>query len=236
MSDSDSFIEEVTEEVRRDRLFALMRRYGWIAILAVLVLVGGAAWHEWQKSRERARAEALGDAMLSAVQADDPAARVAALEDVEPDGPGSRAVIAMLAAAQAVEDDPEAAQARLLEIADDPELASVYREVATLKAVMIPDGTLHPAARRERLDGLALGDGVMRMLADEQLAYLDIKAGDTQAAMDRLRGIRADAGATPGLRRRATQVIVALGGDVDTQVAAATETGVDGADDPVIGE
>lgn len=235
MSDSDSFIEEVTEEVRRDRLFALMRRYGWIAILAVLVLVGGAAWHEWQKSRERARAEALGDAMLSAVQADDPAARVAALEDVDPDGPGSRAVIAMLAA-DALEDDPEAAQARLLEIADDPELASVYREVATLKAVMIPDGTLDPAARRERLDGLALGDGVMRMLADEQLAYLDIKAGDTQAAMDRLRGIRADAGATPGLRRRATQVIVALGGDVDTQVAAATGTGEDGTDDPVIGE
>jgi hypothetical protein len=26
MSDTDSFIEEVTEEVRRDRLFALLRR------------------------------------------------------------------------------------------------------------------------------------------------------------------------------------------------------------------
>ena len=31
MSNPDSFIEEVTEEVRRDKLFALFRKYGWIA-------------------------------------------------------------------------------------------------------------------------------------------------------------------------------------------------------------
>jgi fermentation-respiration switch protein FrsA (DUF1100 family) len=42
VSDTDSFIDEVTEEVRRDRLFGLMKRYGWIAALAVLLIVGGA--------------------------------------------------------------------------------------------------------------------------------------------------------------------------------------------------
>ena len=31
MSDTDSFIDEVTEEVRRDALFAQFRRYGWHA-------------------------------------------------------------------------------------------------------------------------------------------------------------------------------------------------------------
>ena len=40
MSDTDSFIDEVTEEVKRDRLFATMRKYGWIAVLIVLLLVG----------------------------------------------------------------------------------------------------------------------------------------------------------------------------------------------------
>ena len=40
MSQSDSFIEEVTEEVRRDRLFATMKRFGWIAIVLVLRIVG----------------------------------------------------------------------------------------------------------------------------------------------------------------------------------------------------
>ena len=54
MSDTDSFIEEVSEEVRRDRLFKLMKRYGWIAILAVLLLVGGAAFNEVRKARQAA--------------------------------------------------------------------------------------------------------------------------------------------------------------------------------------
>ena len=42
MSDSDSFIDEVTEEVRRDRLFGYFRRYGWIAAVVIVVVVGGA--------------------------------------------------------------------------------------------------------------------------------------------------------------------------------------------------
>ena len=44
MSNPDSFIDEVTEEVRRDRLFALFRKYGWIGLVVVLGIVGGAGW------------------------------------------------------------------------------------------------------------------------------------------------------------------------------------------------
>ena len=61
MSETDSFIEEVTEEVRRDRLYGLLKRWGWAGILFVLIVVGGAAWNEWSKAQARAAAEALGD-------------------------------------------------------------------------------------------------------------------------------------------------------------------------------
>ena len=37
LSNHDSFIDEVTEEVRRDRLFAAFRKYGWIGVLLVAV-------------------------------------------------------------------------------------------------------------------------------------------------------------------------------------------------------
>ena len=47
MSETDSFIEEVSEEVRKDRLFAIMRKYGWIALLAVLLMVSGTAYREY---------------------------------------------------------------------------------------------------------------------------------------------------------------------------------------------
>ena len=55
MSDSDSFIDEVTEEVRRDRLFGYFRRYGWIAAVVIVVVVGGAAWNEYQKAQSLRR-------------------------------------------------------------------------------------------------------------------------------------------------------------------------------------
>ena len=38
MSDTDSFIDEVNEEVRRDRFYFMLKRYGWIAVLAVILL------------------------------------------------------------------------------------------------------------------------------------------------------------------------------------------------------
>ena len=68
MSETDSFIDEVTEEVRRDRLFRLCARYGWIAVLAVLLLVGGAGWNEWRKAEERERRRPSGDAILAALE------------------------------------------------------------------------------------------------------------------------------------------------------------------------
>ncbi len=34
MSSQDSFVDEVTDELRRDRLFAAFRKYGWIGVAA----------------------------------------------------------------------------------------------------------------------------------------------------------------------------------------------------------
>ncbi len=79
MANTDSFINEVTEEVRRDRLFAVLRRWGWLAVVLVLLIVGGAAWNEWRKAEARAEAEARGDALLAALEANDPSGMLAAL-------------------------------------------------------------------------------------------------------------------------------------------------------------
>ena len=66
MSDTDSFIDEVTEEVRRDRLYAMMKRYGWIAVLIVILIVGGTAYREFSRAQAETRAQAFGDAIMTA--------------------------------------------------------------------------------------------------------------------------------------------------------------------------
>ena len=75
MSQNESFIDEVTEELRRDRLFALFRRWAWLAVLLVLLVVGLAAWNEWQKARRASAAQALGDGISAALETPDPGAQ-----------------------------------------------------------------------------------------------------------------------------------------------------------------
>ena len=98
MSDTDSFIEEVSEEMRRDRLYGYMRRYGWIAVLAILSLVGGAAWNEYSKSQARAKAQSAGNAILAALEADDPQERVKSLEALQSEDitEGAKAVVSLM--------------------------------------------------------------------------------------------------------------------------------------------
>ena len=214
MSDTDSFIEEVTEEVRRDRLFALTKRYGWIAVVVVLLIVGGTGWNEWRKAQERQTAQAFGDAVLAALAADDRAARAEALAAVEAPNPGAAAMRDLLAAAEATAATPQQAAERLLSLADSDTIEPVYRQIAILKAVAIPDAGLGVEDQRARLEGLTLADGLTRLLAEEQLALIDIETGNAQAALERLQTVVSDAQATAGLRRRASQVIVALGGEL----------------------
>ena len=65
MSDTDSFIDEVNEEVRRDRFYFMLKRYGWIAVLAVILLVGGAAWNAVQRHIFEEEAAAHHDERLA---------------------------------------------------------------------------------------------------------------------------------------------------------------------------
>ncbi len=213
MSDTDSFIEEVTDEVRRDRLYGYLRRYGWIAILAIVVIVGGAAFSEYRKAQTEARAQALGDAMLSALSMDGDADRAAALAEIEADGPESAAVLAFLTAgAQTQAGNTQEAIAALQSVVNANEVPLIYRQIATFRTLLLQTGTVDAETRRAGYSALAMPGVPLRMLAEEQLALIDIETGDTEAAIARLQSLLEDAEASAGLQRRALQAIVALGG------------------------
>lgn len=214
MSDTDSFIDEVTEEVKRDKLFAQMRKYAPVAVLVVLALVGGTAWREYSHAQDRAAAEALGDAILAADDAE-AEAKATALEQVAAPNAGAAAVVAMLAAeAEAEAGDVQAAVDRLMAIAEDGTVEPIYTQLARFKALMLGTEILSAEDRRAGFEQLAVAGQPLRLLAVEQLALIDIETGAQDAAIERLQGLMQDAEVTPGLRRRASQLIVALGGEL----------------------
>lgn len=215
MSDSDSFIEEVSEEVRKDKLYGLLRRYGWIAALAVFALVGGAAWNEFSKAQTRATAQALGDAMLSALEAPEALDRAAALRTIETENPGGDAVLALLTAGQeAASGDAVAATRRLEAISSDLELPLIYRQIAAYKGLLAGADTLTLEDRAAGFTTLAVPGNPLRLLAEEQLALIALEQGDRAAALEQLVRIVEDSEATAGLQARAVQMITALGGTV----------------------
>ena len=218
MSETDSFIDEVTEEVRRDKLFAVFRKYGWIGVLAVLLIVGGAAFNEWQKARVRSAAEGFGDAVVAAMDTEDPAARVAALDAISTGGGGEPAARAALTGFLAADEalkagDRAGALSRLEAMAGEAGLPDDYRQLAQLKAVILAGPSMEGAARDAALAELARPGAPFRALAMEQQAIALMADGRTEEAITLARQILQEPDVTPGLQRRVTQLIVALGGD-----------------------
>ena len=213
VSETDSFIEEVSEEVRRDRLYGAIRRYGWIAVVGVVAIVGGASWNEYNKAQDRAAAEALGDGIMAAMEADAPDARADALAAIAADG-NAAVVLKLQQAAELEASDQAAAAVALLDaIAADGTVASIYRDIAGFKSILLQGSEMETSSRRIALESLIASSPALRILAEEQLALLEIETGETGAALERLERIAADADASAGLRRRVSQLIVALGGE-----------------------
>ncbi|MBU9699499.1 hypothetical protein GU927_016760 [Rhodobacteraceae bacterium HSP-20] len=212
MSNPDSFIEEVTEEVRRDRLFALFRRYGWIGVLVVLAIVGGAGWSEWQKAQATARAEHFGDAVLDALDLGGTAERSVALQAIPTDGTQT-AILKLLLSTDPVE-DRAGALAALEALAADTAQPPSYRDLAVLRKVVIAGADMALAERRAALDPIAAPGRPYRTLALEQMAYLLVEEGKTDEAIAALTALLDDQESPSGLRARAEQMIVALGGEV----------------------
>ncbi|MFN3277520.1 MAG: tetratricopeptide repeat protein [Paracoccus hibiscisoli] len=202
---NDTFIDEVTEELRRDRLYSLMRRYGWIVILLVVAVVGYTAWREYDRAQDRAAAQAWGDAVLTAEAGGDPAAILA----VDPQGSAGRQALSGLLAAGAQQDADAAAQALRDVAAAQPD--TVLGELAQLKLVMLQGQQMDVAERDAMLTRLSRAGAPFELLALEQKAVALIGAGRPDDAITLIRQIQDKDGLTEALRRRLSEMMIALG-------------------------
>jgi hypothetical protein len=207
---NDSFIDEVTEEVRRDKLFALMQRFGWIAVVAILVLVGGNAWTQWKAAQDAAAAQALGDSLYAAFQIEDVSERADALAVLDVGGPAAPAKLMLEAATLAEAGETETAAARLAVIASTQDFPRVWRDLAELQRIVLRGRTLSPEDRLGLIAPLTTPGAPYRGLAREQEALARYDLGEKDAAKTIFEELLLDQDASTGLRLRALQMKVVL--------------------------
>lgn len=205
MSETDSFIDEVTEEVRRDRLFALMRKYGWIGITVIVLVVAGSAVVEYRRVKAETAAQAFGDAVLAAMAGEDLAAGLA---QVPAEGAGAVALRELLAAAAMIEAGDKAGAEAKLAALQATELPKSLQDLVALKRAL---ATVDLAARKAALQPLAAAGAPYRALALEGLALAALEAGERAAAVEQLLALLQEPELSQGLKRRVGELLVTLG-------------------------
>ena len=205
MSDTDSFIDEVTEEVRRDRLFGYFRRYGWIAGLLIFGLVGITAYNEWNRSEVEKVEQARGDALLTALNLENDTEISTAINAIAVQD--SNNIVANFLAAGF--DEVKAAEL-LNGVISNTNQPKFIQDLARLKLAITPDAVSQDEAVLILMDLSAPG-GFYRNVATEILVALELERGNLEAAIAILQSHVQDAEASQAQVQRMGELIVALG-------------------------
>ena len=212
MANNDSFIREVEEELRSDRLKAFWDRFG-TAVLALAVLVvlatGGKVFWDWYTSSQ---ANASGDRFMEALNLagqGKPEEALAKLESLESDGYGRYPVLASLRSAtiRANAGDKPAAVAAFDAIAGDAAVPGALRDIARLRAayLLVDDATYADVAGR--VGQFDNAESPLRHSAREAMGLAAFREGNMAEAKRLLQAILDDPLAPPPLAGRARIVL-----------------------------
>lgn len=234
-NETDSFVNEVDESLRQDRMLDVAKKYGpWlIGVFALFILALGAwqGWKAWTTSQARDHAVefAAAQALVEAGNLDQAKTE---FERLSNEGPRAyRAMAGMEHAAILVQQgDLEGALAGF-DAAAEAAPDQVMRESAQIRAAYIAADIQDFPALRTRLQPLIDSDTRVQYLAKELLAVEAWEAGETQLARDTLEQLTLAFDAPDSLRQRAQIALSVMG-----PAPATEETPADGAAAPAPSE
>ena len=220
---NDTFIKEVEENLRRDRMQDFFKTYGkWVALGVVLFLAAVGGWIYWQEQRKREASEQseqlhslLTD--LAAGRTQTVPQRVAQLETSHSDV--VRASAMLTDAAVALEqNNRSAAIAKYRELAGDKDIAEPFRDVATVRLTALEFDTIKPEEVVTRLQPMAKAGHPWFGSAGEMTALALMKQNKNAEAGRLFAAIAADSQVPSSIRSRAVQVAGTLGVDASASL------------------
>jgi hypothetical protein len=110
-------------------------------------------------------------------------------------------------------ESPALEKSSLSTITEGSSIDAHYRELLNFKTLLGSAETLSLEERATAFEALSKPGNPFRLLAEEQLALIELEQGYIDNAVEKISQILLDAELTAGLRNRATQMMIALGKD-----------------------
>jgi len=220
---AESFVREVDENLRRDQMAARAKRYGGLAVAAVVLFLVAVAGYLYWQDRQRKQAEAATEQLTLTLQ-DVGASRMAAAPAQfdalrQSDSDGVKATAGLSRAALALQEGNRKLAATIYgEIAANSDLAQPYRDLALVRGTALDFDALKPDEVIARLQPLATPGHPFFGSAGEMVGMALIAKGQKPAAAQLFAKIAADETVPDSLRTRAVQVAGTLGFDASASL------------------
>lgn len=208
-------IREVDEELRRERLANIWKKYGGlIALVAFLVVAATAGWRGYEYYAGK-QAEAASERYVAAQKLAADATKVdealAAFDALAKDAPSSYRLLARLsAAAELGQKDVKQGAAAFDAIANDSSVEPLMRELASIRGAALAVDTADVAEMQKRLAPALANTSAFRHSANELLALANLRAGNQAEAQKLFLLLAFDPETPPGMRNRAQRLQAAL--------------------------
>ena len=234
--DSDTFVREVDEELRRDRVTSVMTRYGWYIIGGVVLILAAIGGWIWWQSRQAELAGQQSEKLIQVIEQIERNNAKGAAGTIDElaasDQQGYRiAALFTRANAQISTGAVPAAVETLKGIAADADAPQPYRDAALIRQTQLEMDNLPPAQLEQRLRPLAQAGNAWHGSAGEMLAVALIRQQKFQEAGRVFEAMAKDMSVPDTIRARAIQMASSLGIDavqLDPSMTGQITTGAGG--------
>jgi hypothetical protein len=216
---NDAFFREVDDEVRRERVATIARRYGvivgGIVILALIALAAVLVWRSHAETVAGERGEQFTAAMSSLTAGNSVAANKGLDPLIDENAKGYAPMARLLKADMLVQQgkDKEGVVA-FQKVADDSDVPQPLRDLALVRATALGFDGLAPQEAINRLKPLAVPGGAWFGSAGEMTAIAYMQLNQPQKAGPLFAQIARDKTVPQTIQQRAKQLAADLGIDV----------------------
>ena len=188
MANPESFLEEVAEEVRRDRLFKFFKKNGWIIAFVILATLCASIAYEWRKNSEISRAKSNGDLLTLALEKSQKGNLEELLGLLSDNSPYLRPSSDLMAVTKLyyaellynIDNDSSESMSVLKEIFSNESISTTLRQLAKIKYLLLFSGD--NKVKQNLIDELSSPDNHYRFLAQEHKVQTYLASGMSDEA------------------------------------------------------